>query len=206
MRGTQRPYSQTDDEFIRANYLAMSSRVLGEHIGRTLDSVRSRLEKLRLRRFAIKNFSAAEDEVIRAGFGSRTSVDIGKQLGRDAAVIRQRAVNLGLGKWRKQTKVFRDYKVAHIEKLPNGKYRRVQEHRHVMQEHLGRSLADTERVHHINCQKRDNRIENLHLFASDAAHHKAHHSVTKLIAGLLERGAIYFDRDAGIYRLCETNN
>jgi hypothetical protein len=74
-----------------------------------------------------------------------------------------------------------------------------------MEEHLGRVLAIHERVHHINCNKRDNAIENLFLCDSDSIHSAAHHSLTKLIPELLERGIIWFDRSKGIYRLCETH-
>lgn len=50
----------------------------------------------------------------------------------------------------------------------------IAEHRAVMEAHLGRALLPAEVVHHINENKRDNRIENLMLFASSADHLRHH--------------------------------
>lgn len=48
------------------------------------------------------------------------------------------------------------------------------EHRLIMEEHIGRLLSPTEEIHHINHIRNDNRIENLHLFASKKDHMKFH--------------------------------
>ena len=53
-------------------------------------------------------------------------------------------------------------------------YRRIREHRMVMELHLGRALDKKEVVHHISGDRTDNRIENLELHESHSKHMSEH--------------------------------
>ncbi len=74
------------------------------------------------------------------------------------------AVREKLSKAREGTGAGRTYKKKHGRHL----------HRTVAEEMLGRELLPGEVVHHINGDKRDNRVENLIVFSSQAEHARVH--------------------------------
>lgn len=51
-----------------------------------------------------------------------------------------------------------------------GQLKYILEHRYVMEQHIGRYLEPGEVVHHIDGNPRNNAIENLRLYASQAEH------------------------------------
>jgi len=66
---------------------------------------------------------------------------------------------------------------------------------------LGRKLNENEIVHHINQKNKDNRIQNLWIAPNRKAHGKAHSSINKLVAPLIEANIIKFNKEKGSYEL-----
>lgn len=68
---------------------------------------------------------------------------------------------------------------------------RIYEHRWVMQQHVGRPLLTTEHVHHINGDRRDNRLENL-LLCLAREHRRLHNPAgSALLLGPADRSLSY---------------
>ena len=83
-----------------------------------------------------------------------------------------------------------------------GGYRHIREHIFVMECHLGRGLKRGEIVHHIDGNKKNNKLENLFL-TSVAEHNKLHAESESIVFELVKRGLVRFNRDTARYELCE---
>ena len=100
-----------------------------------------------------------------------------------------------------KTRIWHLSKSGYIQKYSNKK--RIFQHVKIVEKSIGRRLRKRrEVIHHINCIKTDNRIENLYLCQSIRNHSLAHHSINDIIPKLMDRNIVGFDRDTGRYKLC----
>ena len=81
----------------------------------------------------------------------------------------------------------------------SGRHNLVYEHVLVAEKKLGRFIKKTERVHHINCIKNDNRPENLFVCTNDVEHFKIHGSLNQCVAELMKLGVLFFDEKTKTY-------
>ena len=141
-------------------------------------------------------WSEREYEMLRELYPIMRAADVAKIIGRTMHAVEHKACALKLGKdadafykirsescrgensgnfknyRRKTTKGYIAlYKPGHPNADKNGL---VMEHRFIMSEHIGRPIRDDEAVHHINGNKKDNRLENLLLM--DLGEHSAYHN------------------------------
>jgi hypothetical protein len=80
--------------------------------------------------------------------------------------------------------------------------KRVLEHRAVMEESIGRRLKPTEQVHHIDLNKLNNCVSNLHLFKNRSKHGRVLKSLEKAAFSFLGT-LLWFDRASLLYVMSE---
>jgi IMP dehydrogenase/GMP reductase len=70
-----------------------------------------------------------------------------------------------------------------------------------MEQELGRKMTETEVVHHIDKDKKNNGIENLVVFENQSQHQKSHQQLENIAVELYKKNIIGFDRDTKNYFL-----
>lgn len=194
-----RNFTPDEDDFIRAHAGTMFYRDIARHLGRSHPGVAKRVVKLGLSR-PLRRWSAEEDEALRAGRAAGEHlVSLAARLGRGESEVSTRCAKLGIKK--PKASHVRGYVIAGYNRE---RHHYLVEHREVMARALGRPLARSEIVHHIDTVKSNNDLDNLYLCDSLGAHRRVHCSLERLLPDLLAAGIVRFNRAEGIYELCET--
>jgi len=198
-----RPFSTVEDDFLRTHARSMPHRDIATELDRSISGVRKRICALGLAR-EMRRWTAEEDQAIRDGAAARKHLqDVAACLGRRVSETSTRAKHLGLAPWkqhRRRDRTKGGHVIAGFD-VASGRY--ILEHRVVMAKAIGRPLADSEIVHHINTVKTSNEPGNLYLCSGPAEHQRIHRSLEQLVPELMAAGVIRFNRDRGAYEVCE---
>lgn len=77
----------------------------------------------------------------------------------------------------------------------------VYEHILVAEEKIKRPIHKSERIHHINCVKNDNRPENLFVCSSNVEHFLIHGSLNRCVDKLIKNGVLIFNETTKRYEV-----
>ncbi len=191
--GMSVPKSETawkDDEmrFLKENP-EIPTATLSERLGRTQVAVRQMRRKCGLCREKHHPWSQGEEDNLRKNM----SLQLGELCklfpNRTHASVNAKARKMGRSRYNRV-----GYTVTpngYIEITVNG--RRVLEHVYVMEQYKRRMLKKGEIVHHIDCDRKNNNLNNLDLLQSDSQHQATHNSFRKLLKPLLDSGHVVYD-------------
>ena len=187
---------QLDEEkFLRDNP-GMPAVEIARHIGRTPGAVRAWRRKIGLARYQEhRRWTRDETKLLEANLQRPLSEIYALFPGRPPASVNAKADSLGRKRLRRKGHT---YGSGYRRLLQRGGGA-VWEHRRVAEKKIGRPLRRGEVVHHINHIRHDNRPTNLAVLESGSAHAQMPSSVNGLVRGLLEGGAIGYDRTAHSY-------
>jgi len=188
-----------DEDRILTENPDMPSKDLGKLLpGRSSVGILHRRKKLGLPKYVEKaRWSKDESRILRDNLKAPVPELRRMVPGKSDSSIRTMARKMG--RTRKNNRGFTKAD-GYMHLYGHGK-RAVAEHRIVMEQHLGRKLEKGEMVHHINCVRDDNRIENLDLMGDNSRHQAAHKTLSKLKGHLLAIGAIRYNFATHLYEL-----
>ena len=175
----------------------MPAAMLSEHLGRSYVAVMQMRRKFGLTKERHDPWSQKEETELRKNI----SLSLGNLYklfpNRTHASVCAKARKMNRKRHRR--KGYSITPKGYIEITVNG--RRVLEHIYVMEQAKHRKLEKNEIIHHIDCDKANNSIDNLDLLQSNSQHQTTHNSFRKLLKHLLDSGHVAYNFDKCEYEV-----
>lgn len=198
-------WSKEDEQFIKENYKTMTVSEIASYFNVSQKATRGKIERLGLDLKSLNRGLAAiwnEDdlEYLKENWMEKQDIEIAIHLGLERGftkeVVFRKRKSLGLmGKSKRvRTEKQTGYKY-HIEYD-----KKIYSHRLNMEKEIGRKLLKTEIVHHIDCDKTNDDINNL-LICSASEHKLLHLQLEHISRELYRQGLITFDFESRQYVL-----
>lgn len=193
-------FSSEEIRFITENYQHLSVKEIASVLDRTPKAVRTKIERLNLKLSDLERnqphkWSEFELKFITDNYQTMSDAKISEVLNISPSSICRKRLELGLVNHKYEPFVSNEYVYQYIDG------ERVCLHRRVMEKHLGRSLTNDEKVHHIDGDKENYSLDNLYLCKNRSKHMLVHSSLQKIAFELVKQGVIKFDKLSGEYYL-----
>lgn len=185
-------------EFIKSNYQTMSVDDIAKHLNRTPKATRTKIERLGLKLSSLDRnnpypWPDSDIEVLVDNYllPDYKIQELLPNYSVQSIVTKRLELNL-----RKQ--LYEPYiNGGYYEFFKDGKKHWV--HRITVENSIGRKLKSSEKVHHIDGNKLNNDIDNLHLCNDRKSHGLVHASLETVAFELYKQGLIGFDKSSGEY-------
>ena len=198
-------WSKEDEQFIKENYKTMTVSEIAGYFNVSQKAARGKIERLGLDLKSLNRGLAAvwneEDvEYLKENWMEKQDIEIAIHLGLERGFTKEVVFRK-----RKSMGLMGKSKRVRTEKQTGYKYhieydKKVYSHRLNMEKEIGRKLLKTEIVHHIDCDKTNDDINNL-LICSASEHKLLHLQLEHISRELYRQGLITFDFESRQYVL-----
>ena len=113
---SSKPFTPEEDAWLRKHYADHTYKQMSEALGRPVNSINSRLAKLKLKN-KIDRWSAEEDALLRENYLEHTVKELAQELGRKPVAVRDRIARLGLQKYNRQSERRERWTAAEDQRL-----------------------------------------------------------------------------------------
>ena len=207
-------YTKEEDKFLFDNAKDMSVKDIAKKLGRPINGVRTRMNRLgidlrKIKGTELRLWTKEDDEYLKENYAIMNVVDLAKKLDRTTSAIHSRKDKLEIenknkpippeGRLRKSAGYLR----LTMPLDENGKREEQSYHRFVYEKHHKVKLNKSEIIHHIDGDGFNNDMENLWYCKDISTHKLCHAQLEEISYQMVQEGFIKFDKETKEYYVNE---